>query len=159
MFLEQPDTLNFDFAPFQQLASAPDAAIAALQQQMLDDAGRPLDYELGKFQTHIDSYRKHKDDARLNAEIERAFGSGGINDLNQMFTDQKGKVDATMELYQHSEYISAFDYLFLMLNLQGIRTPFWNIESLERRNAFSVPETAEPAVIAQALAPRDEYWT
>lgn len=159
VFLEQPDELTFDWAPYQSLQSDRERAIAALQQRLLEDAARPTEFRFGKFQSAVDAYLKHNDGARLQSEIEDRFGANAMDEFDRLTSQQEGLIEGTMKIYNNSEYISAADYMFVMLRLRGINTPFWNIESKTRRDAFKVPETADAAVVKKALRTRDEYMT
>jgi hypothetical protein len=157
VFVEQPDTLKFDWTPYTKLRGFRDSAVAAIQQRMLNDANRPTTYDWGKFKPLIDSYQHHKDDQRLSSEIVQKFGAGGMDELTALMDRQKLMIEDTNKLYNNGEYVSAFDYLFLMLNLEGVDIPFWSVESLQRRKEFTVPETAARSIVTKALAPRDAY--
>lgn len=158
VLLEQPDMLSFDWQKYKEIQGDPDRTIAAVQQRTIDDASRKVDYDVGRLQVAWDAYLRHRDTSRLTRDLQR-YGSGAVDELQQQMEAQNHEIEATMGVYNKSEYVSASDNLFVMLRAKGIGTPFWNIESKELRDAFAIPEDATPASIAQALVPRDKYMS
>jgi hypothetical protein len=155
VLLEQPDHFKFDWSKYKSLEENPKQAIAALQQRMLGDASQRIAIELGKYKKYFDEGVETEEDwMRIQRRIYADFGEAGLKELIQILETQAPEVNSANESYDKSESISAFDYLYLMLNLQGIRIPFHNLESDELRKQFVFPSSTDQESINKALDAR-----
>ncbi|MBF0538278.1 MAG: hypothetical protein HQL03_08515, partial [Nitrospirae bacterium] len=138
IFLEQPETLKFDWSGYETLSNQPDKAIAALQERMIKDADRPMQLELGKYKVYFDN-AKPKTKEEIMAVLEKIYADHGEEGAKEVIAmlNKLPDVSETNKLYEESKYISAADYLYFMLNLKGISIPFHNIESATLRTKFS----------------------
>ncbi|KJU81628.1 hypothetical protein MBAV_006190 [Candidatus Magnetobacterium bavaricum] len=137
IFIEQPETLKFNWSKYETLSNQPDKAIAALQERMIKDADRPMSLDLGKYQVYFDK-AKPKTKEEIMAVLEQIYvdyGEEGAKEAISML-NKLPDVSKTNKLYEESKYISAADYLYVMLNLKGIKLPFHNIESDKLRKKF-----------------------
>ncbi len=162
ILLEQPDHLYFKWENFKDFEKVPGKAIAVLRDRMISDANRKSDYNWGK-------YRKYFKDVNLTSrEISKKiyddFGEAGIQEVNEIINAESPQVNATLEVYEKSESISAADYFYIMLNLQGINIPFHNVESIKLRTEFDEwmkqrENQSSPDPIDEALDRRDKWMT
>ncbi|MBF0338862.1 MAG: hypothetical protein HQL05_13660 [Nitrospirae bacterium] len=138
IFIEQPETLKFNWSEYETLSSQPDKAIAALQERMIKDADRPMSLELGKYKVYFDN-AKPKTREEVISVVEKIYNDHGEEAAKEVISmlNKLPDVSETNKLYEESKYISAADYLYVMLNLKGIKLPFHNIESVALRAKFS----------------------
>ncbi|KWT83008.1 hypothetical protein [Candidatus Magnetominusculus xianensis] len=137
IFLEQPESLNYDWSKYKSLEGQPDNAIYALQEQMLIDAEKPMQLDFGKYQKYYDD-AKPKTKEELIAVMKQIVTENGEEGLLivKAALENLTKIDETHKYYEESKYISAADYLYIMLNLKGIKIPFYNVESDSLRSDF-----------------------
>jgi len=159
IFIEQPDHLNYSWANYRSLEKEPKKAIAILRERMLADSRRKSEYSFGKYKKYF------KDDNRDIKEIERRiyndYGNDGIRKVNEMIKSQGEELKNTFDIYDRSEYVSAADYFYIMLNLQGIKIPFHNLESAKLRKEFmtELKSKSSSRSMDDALEARDKYMT
>ncbi|MGH9759363.1 MAG: hypothetical protein ACREAC_00835, partial [Blastocatellia bacterium] len=165
VFVEQPDDLKYDWSRFEKLAENPSRAIAAVQYRMLSDADKVIEapkFSMGKYERYFKNGDAGSQDGlkQILMNIYRDYGEkGAIDAMNVLkkqdaiFKDLEPRVEASQQSYNNSEYISAADYLYILLNVQGIRIPFYNVDSAALRKDF------ETQANKLDLDPRDNYMT
>lgn len=137
VLLEQPENRKFIWNTYRSLERQPEKTIAALQQRMLGDAQRKFSIELGKYQSYFSEDKpktKEEFEQTLN-RIAQDHGRQGMEEAVNILKDLP-EVGESWSIYNNSKYVSAADYLYIMLYLQGLKIPFFNIESLKFRLQF-----------------------
>lgn len=162
IFVEQPDDINYDWSKFKSLAENPRQTIAAVQYRMLSDADKvvaPPKLNMGKYDKYFKEGDITTDEGvkQILMNIYRDHGESGAREAMGLLEKQEAilkrmepKVKASEQQYDRSEYLSATDYLYLLLNVQGIRLPFYNVDSPALRKEFDTNTDLEP---------RDTYMT
>jgi hypothetical protein len=144
IFVEQPDDLQYDWAHFQSLEQRRAAALEALQYRMVQDARA----DLAPF---LPYFKDAKTDEEALSKIEAQFGpSGGARLQAAMETEER---------YEKSKYVSASDYIYVALHLDGLSIPFHNIESRKLRDEFTAHEKDASSIedLRPQIASRDDY--
>ncbi|MBF0458796.1 MAG: hypothetical protein HQK99_12980 [Nitrospirae bacterium] len=171
VFVEQPDELQYNWSAFSELAADKAKAIAVLQNQMLKDADQSTSFDWGIYKKYFEnkSLKTDKDLENILREIYKDHGEAGMKDIEKIFKEAKSASGA-WKSYKESKTVSAADYLYIMLNLQGIKMPFYNIESKKLRDEFEQYMKSNPDKMAKLdtqkakndfeckeLQPRDNY--
>ncbi len=130
IFIEQPDDLYYNWDSFKGLESNPTKAIAVFQTEMKKQADDTfLNPTITKSLRNLKSNDSIADNPMTAfIQLEQKLGEKGLESLM--------KAMEVKSAYEKSEYISAADYLYIMLNLQGLNIPFHNIESRKEREIY-----------------------
>ena len=157
IFIEQPDHLDYNWANYRSLEKEPKKAIAILREQMLFDSQRKSDYNFGKYKKYFKGL--NRDIKEISRKIYNDYGNEGISEVSHMIKSQQEEVKKTFNVYERSEYISAADYFYIMLNLQGINIPFHNLESVKLRKEFmnKLKNKSSSGLMDDDLEARDNY--
>jgi hypothetical protein len=147
IFVEQPDDLQYDWSHFTSLEQRPDQAIAALKYRMVQDAQA----DPAPFLPYLKDVKTDADQAAAISKIERDFGPSG-----------PAQFQAAMDMedrYEKSGYMSATDYLYVALHLQGVSIPFHNLESRKLRERFIADSEHATSIedLRPDIAARDDY--
>ncbi|MGZ3790659.1 MAG: hypothetical protein ACXVCQ_19200, partial [Bacteriovorax sp.] len=93
---------------------------------------------LRKFEKYLQPLEFNNTPEALNAaltEIHKDHGESGVKSVLESIATLEKRAE-TYDDYENSRYISAADYLYIMLSLQGLNIPFHNIESRKEREKY-----------------------
>jgi hypothetical protein len=156
ILLEQPDHLSYNWANFQSLEEEPEKALEVLRELMLSDSERKSEYNWGKYEKYFKD--ETLDIKEISERIYNDCGNEGIREVKRLIEEQSGEVKNTFDQYNKSEYVSSSDYFYIMLNLQGIKIPFHNLDSSALRENFeNLFKQKKNISIKEELGPRDDY--
>jgi hypothetical protein len=161
VFVEQPDDLKYDWSKFERLADNPRRTIAAMQYRMLADADQILELttlNFGKYDKYFKRGDMTSEDGvkQILMNIFNDYGETGLQEAEKIMDHQLAIFKASTEAYERSEYISATDYLYVLLNVMGVRVPFYNVDSVGLRKEFTNNAANSNNL---DLDPRDKYMT
>jgi len=159
VMLEQPDHLKFDWSPFARLEAQSQGAIAALQHEMLKDAEEMKLVEFGKYEPYLRKLQNRVPPNEVQKEIISKHGERGLNEFLDLLKGLEPQAKQ-YKRYEEGRFVSAADYLYVMLNLQGVDLPFHNVDSEELRSKFKLeklPDAQDPARVNASLNARDNH--
>jgi hypothetical protein len=147
IFVEQPDDLQYDWSHFASLEQNRDQALAALQYRMVQDAQA----DPAPFIPYLKDVKTDADQATAISKIEHDFGPSGPAQFQAAMD--------TEDRYEKSEYVSATDYLYVALHLQGVSIPFHNLDSRKLRDQFIADSEHATSIedLRPDIAARDDY--
>jgi hypothetical protein len=107
--------------------------------------------DLAPFLPYLKDAKTDADDQAAISKIERDFGPSARAQLQAAMD--------TEERYEKSQYVSATDYIYIALHLEGVPIPFHNLESRQLRDQFNAHAAHASSIedLRPEIAARDEY--
>ncbi len=176
VFIEQPNDLVYRWDSFKKLENNRTNVLAVLQTEMAKQADEALMKapSFGEFETYFNSLKTDNSPEAVKAVLMRIMQDHGESGLKRAIETIKSRKEAIQkgkvihDNYENGRYISASDYVYIMLNLQGLNIPFHNLESVEEREKFEIalkeaikayPDKIPKNIEKEMLLGRDLYMT